>query len=315
MFDRRVVALDARTGAPRWSRTLPLLVQGQYLPGGNVLAHADLLLVPGWDLFALDRATGEVRWRYSPQAEYPAAAGIALDGGRVFSPGAQRMHAVDAATGAPLWVADVGERPFAPVAADGAVYFGTRARIAGSPVLGVGHAVALSAADGRVLWRTPLPGHPQFPNEGGANRPGALAHDLFIIAGRSGRVYGLDRGTGQVRWEHVGATAYESGVAVLDGVAVVANLRGDVEGLDAATGRRLWTTLLGSSVTTPIVADAGCALVTLGAVICIDAEGRIRWQSGGDAQAGPSYLTSARAAEGRLFVGSTDGFHALRMAR
>ena len=316
MFDRRVVALDAATGARRWSRALPTLVQGQYLPGGNVLAHGALLLVPGWDLFALDRATGEVRWRYSPQEEFPAADAIAVESGRVFSPGARRLHAVDAGTGTRLWAAELGERPFAPVAADGVVYFGTRAPVSGSPALGAGHAVALSAHDGRVLWRTAIPGHPQFPNEGGVNRPGALTPELFIVASRNGRVYGLDRASGQVRWEHVGAAAYESGVALLDGVAVVASLRGEVEGLDAATGRRLWIRSLGgSSVTTPIVAEDGCALVTLGAVICITADGRVAWERGGDAQEGPSFSTPVRAAAGRLFVGSTSGFHALRMER
>lgn len=153
-FDRRVVALDARSGAPRWERRLDAGPAGANLPGRSLLAYQDLILVPGWNLYALDRASGQIRWRYSPPAEYPATASIALSGDRVFSPGARHLHAVDARTGTAVWTAALGERPFDPIVGGGVVYVGTRGFVGATAALGAGHVLAIEASSGRILWRT-----------------------------------------------------------------------------------------------------------------------------------------------------------------
>jgi outer membrane protein assembly factor BamB len=316
LFARRVVALDASTGALRWTRTLPALAPGRDLPGGNILAHADLILVPAWDLFALDRTTGLVRWRFGPEEEFPATDALVISDGTVYSPGATRVYAVRASDGVLLWSTDVGERPFAPVVDDGFVYVGTREVIPGTDALGAGHVAALDAADGRILWRTHIPGPQGHPTQGGAHRGVTPAGELLLVASRNGHLYALDRSDGQIRWEHAGDAAYESGVAVLDGTAVVANLQGWVEGFRVETGERIWRVNLdGTSIITPLVADGGCIFISVGTLLCIGPDGTIQWERGGAIRGGPSFSTSPMLAEGRLFVGSTTGFHALRMPR
>lgn len=315
-FDRRVVALDARTGEPRWDRRLEGGPRGANLPLANVLAFEGSILVPGWDLYALDRATGSVRWRYAPPGEFPAAAPIALAGGRIFSPGSLQLHAVDARTGTAAWVAPLGERPFAPVVEGGVVYLGTRGLFGVSNALGAGHAVAIDAADGRVLWKTPIPDEPGTPWPGGIDHAGALTPELFVVSSNNGRVYGIERSTGRVRWSHRGPGPYESGVAIVEGVAVAASLTGEIVGLDAATGAVKWRASTGgSSVTEQITTDGRCAYVSVGTILCVDASGRVRWSHGGDSKGGPSYSTPARVVDGRLYAGSLTGFHSLALPR
>lgn len=320
-FDRRVVALDATSGSLRWQRMLSSGPAGLNLPFANVLADSQLVFVPAWDLYALDRETGQVRWKFGPPEEYPAASSIAMEDGRIYSPGATRVFAVDARTGAELWRADLEERPFGLVADGGVVYFGTRGFIDDTDVLGAGHVVALDGSTGRVLWKVPVPDPPTSPGSSGVKQPGALTPELFIVGAMNGRVYGIERGTGRVRWEHQAfatydpSAPYESGVAILDGVAVVANLAGTVEGLDADTGELLWQLSFGGSVTEQLTSDAKCIYLTIGAINCIDAAGGIRWTQGGTFGGGPSYSTPAQPVGNRLFAGSFSGFHALELPR
>ncbi|HET7274951.1 MAG TPA: PQQ-binding-like beta-propeller repeat protein, partial [Longimicrobiaceae bacterium] len=245
IFDRRVVGLDVRSGALRWQHLLTGGPSGLHLPPGNVLASGNLILVPGWDLYALDRVTGQVRWHFAPKEEYPAAAPLAMEGERIFSPGATRLYAVDVRSGSPLWSTPLGERPFAPVVDGGVVYLGTRGFINNSDVLGAGHAIAVRAEDGAVLWRVPIPDAPGTPWQGGINRAGALTPELFIVSSTNGSVYGIERQSGRVRWEHRGPGPYESGVAVLNDVAISASLTGEIIGLDANTGVVRWRTTTG----------------------------------------------------------------------
>lgn len=315
-FAQRAVALDARTGQPRWERALPSGPGIGNLPNANIVASNDLVFVPAWELYALDRASGAVRWKAGDIDDYPAASSIALEGDLVITPGAGRhLFAFDAATGTRRWKTDLGGRPFAPVVAGGVVYVGTRAQIGGSSSLGAGKVFALRSDNGAILWDAPLPNSPDAPWLGGTNRAGALTLELFVVASTNGRIYGFDRQTGRVRWEHAGNAPFESGVTILSGVVVAANLNGDFVGLDANTGVLRWRASYGgSSVVQQVTNDGTCAYISVGALLCLDMAGSIRWVHGGASNGGPDYFTPARAADGRLYAGSSSGFHALSPA-
>lgn len=314
----RLRAFDASTGAPRWTRDVPG-GPGQFnLPFASIIGSGDVLLVPAWRVYALDRKSGAVRWTFETTDEYPAASNLAVEGDIVIAPGSlRRLYAVSLATGAKLWERDLGERPFGPTIDQGIAYLTTSGEIQtpnGPAGLGAGHALAVRVATGEVLWRAALPDW--LPWRGGATKEGALTADSYIVASYNGRVYAFDRRTGATRWEYLGPNPFGSGVALLGSVAVVGAYNGDLIGLDVATGVERWKTSgVTGSVTEQITADGVCAYVSFGTAKCIDATGRIRWTIGGTRDGGPTFYTPVRVVGARLFAGSETGFHSFSAVR
>jgi len=315
-----VWAVDAATGSLRWHRdlTVPAVVPTGALPLRAPVVAGSVVVIPGWDLYGLDRASGTIRWTLRND-DLPAFETV-LGDGAVFSAGIGRVYRVDPASGAVAWQTQVGEwsdtiveRPFAPVYGDGVVYVVTAVIGIGAYTvpLGrrIGHVVALSATSGATLWRFEIPEAPPF--NGGAVGPGVVAGDVLIVGADNGRVYGLDRATGTPRWVHQGSQPYEAGAVIVDGVAITGNLDGHVEGFDPATGRLLWGTGFASSVSNRIARGEGVGLVSRGRLEAYDASGQERWGHGGAAWGGPVYL-SAPASYGRLvYVGDPAALYAL----
>ena len=128
--DQHVYALDAATGAQKWTFST-----------GDVV-HASPAVVDGvvyigsWDrnLYALDAQTGRERWRYTTgndttiYNQIGIASSAAVAGGVVLVGGRDgKFHAVDARTGAVRWVHDNrgGWTIASPAVKDGVVYFPT----------------------------------------------------------------------------------------------------------------------------------------------------------------------------------------------
>jgi outer membrane protein assembly factor BamB len=276
-----------------------------------MVGTSGLVIVPAWDLFALDEQTGAARWTFSPDDDYPGADAAVGDDGSLYSVG-RYIYRIQPTTGAVVWRADLQEQPFAPVAAGGVVYVGTRAAIPGTSVLGAGHAMALDAATGRVLWKTPIPA-PDDPANGGVNGPGALTPDMLIVSSVNGRVYGLDRATGTVRWVYQGDRSYSAGVVMLGDVAVVASAYGKIDGINARTGAGLWRQDVGGHFLDRITTDGNLAYAVNGRLFAVDARGRIAWRY--DAGESVPIYTGTALAGGTIFVGADDGFYAVRTRR
>ncbi len=230
-----VWAVDAATGSLRWHRDFPIspLVPPGILPMRAPVAAGSVLVIPGWDLYGLDRATGTILWTLRND-DLPGYETVLADGA-VFSAGIGRVYRVDPTSGVVAWQTQVGEwsdtiveRPFAPVYGDGVVYVVTTVLGIGAYTvpLGrrIGHVVALSATSGATLWRFEIPEAPPF--NGGAVDPGTIAGDVFIVGTDNGRVYGVDRTTGSLRWVHQGSQRYEAGVVIVNGGAITANMDG-----------------------------------------------------------------------------------------
>ena len=314
----RVRAFDASTGAPRWTQSVSGGPGEFDLPFASITGAGELVLVPAWRLYALDRKTGAVRWTFETTDEYPAASNLAIDGDIVISPGSlRRLYAVSLATGQKLWERDLGARPFSPIVGSGIAYLVSRdvdQTPGGSGFLGAAHALAIRTSTGEVVWQTNLPD--ALPWRGGSSNPGALTAESYLVASTNGRVYAFDRRTGATTWEYAGPNPFASGVALLGSVAVVGAANGDLIGLDISTGVERWKVSgKTGSVTEQITADGTCAYISLGTAKCIDATGRIRWTIGGYQGGGPSFSTPTRAADDRLFAGSETGFHSFSRTR
>lgn len=165
--------------------------------------------------------------------------------------------------GAPtqVWSARAGRRFTGPLRLDGSTIYGA----------GVDRKVyAVDLASGQVQWSTRLSGIVA----GGVLVSGDT---LYVASSRpEGRVYALDRATGQRFWRQktgpVGAPLGLSGRTL-----VVATQRGDVIGLERSTGNERWRRRLGTARVAPVSVGNGAVIVaTVDSVFRVSAEdGRV----------------------------------------
>lgn len=246
-FDGHLYALDAASGAPLWDRTVdvnPLFsaptVAGDtvYVHGDN---HADQTI---W--YALDAATGAIRWQTAPAPAGVVRPGPAVADGRVyvFGVGQQTLSALDTATGAIRWTVPM---PLAfpvdaLVAVDGVLYVAAR------------NLYAFDAATGRALWTrrsTPVPGDSrQFGLPSVAN--GTLYSTEWYF-GADPVLHAVNTTDGSDRWTVPGVSGTPT---IANGLIYLGGSK--LRGLAAATGAPLWTwtpPAPATSVSTPIVAN------------------------------------------------------------
>jgi outer membrane protein assembly factor BamB len=164
--ERRVMAFDAATGAPRWTAgTGYYTVASAY---GRLYAGSN-----DGSLEALDPATGDSIWRVepaSPDARARIVQGPAVSRGVVYAQveslpsGRNGLAAFDAATGAERWFVDRAFNTVAPVVANGVVYMPTSGSVealdasTGVPVASLPfHTPAVIVANGHLYVNESAP--------------------------------------------------------------------------------------------------------------------------------------------------------------
>ena len=210
-----VHALDAATGASRWTAAASSTISLVLLSGGRVLA-----IGPG-RVQAFDAASGASAWtRALEDAGYPVGAVVAGDALFVsFSDGVVRRVAL--ADGQLAWSRMVGGRPSPPLVVEEWVYVGdTDNRFR-----------ALDAKNGkeRWAWRT------------GGDVIGAAADDspepkAVYYASLDAVVRAVNPGNGHQRWKRDGGTRPVAPPLALDGSVVVAGLTPTLSGFAPLTG-------------------------------------------------------------------------------
>jgi outer membrane protein assembly factor BamB len=189
----------------------------------------------------------EVAWRYAPKpSDFDE---VVVGDGAVFALDREgRVHALDAASGAPRWLgkdALVCDRVFGITLTtheQGAIV-----------VVGTDQGMfAFRAMDGEKLWFTAIAAGVAGP---------AVAKGIVVAGGADGRVYGFDLRTGEIRWQQdyledrpddppgfkgeearFSEPARPCGAAT-DGAMVALSIFDQCRTLafDAATGKRLWS--------------------------------------------------------------------------
>lgn len=242
-----VVAFAAADGALLWRNRLP----GEEHRPRNVVVHGGRVFAAGMTAFALEAATGRELWRFPLPAGSTAALGrIAADDGAVYvGTDTHRVYALDAASGAARWTADVGpDWPHRGIvtgvtAAGDTVYVAVRQYNSENGHLSTGWIVALERATGRLLW--------SFRNGAGTDWRSVSAGPT--VAGRlllasdllSGAVFALDRFTVREAWRFVGPAdkfGPASSPVAVEGRAYAASSDNWVYALDVETGSVAWRT-------------------------------------------------------------------------
>ncbi|MGE5368726.1 MAG: PQQ-dependent dehydrogenase, methanol/ethanol family [Chloroflexota bacterium] len=153
------LAWSFAVGANRGQEAAPLVIDGMmYVVSPYDGPHPN-------QVFALDAATGELKWSYAPKPDLAAkgvaccdvvSRGLAYDNGKIFLATLDdHVVGIDAATGRELWVAKIGDInigetiTMAPLAVKGKVLVGN----SGGEMGVRGWLTALDQNSGKIVWR------------------------------------------------------------------------------------------------------------------------------------------------------------------
>ena len=254
-----LVALDPATGRELWTQDLDAAVTGAPTVVGDTV-YAVSRDSRGW---ALDAATGRIRWQHSG---LPSPAGV--DGGAapaiggrlaLFPMNSGELVAAAAEGGTRLWTAPVVGRRL------GAAY-ATLDDITGDPVI-VGESIYVGNPSGRTVALDAATGERRWTVEEGAmSPPWVTGGSVFIVTDRNELVR-LDAATGQRVWgtplpyyqrtrpNRRKAAWAHYGPVLAGGRLLVASDDGHLRGFDPVSGRLIATTELpGGASSNPVVA-------------------------------------------------------------
>ena len=223
----KVFGIDLDTGEQRWEFK-PRRISGADTSywGGHltspVVSDNTVYIGAGKELYALNSATGELRWEYGAGDYVFSSASV--DDGRVFISDAGHLYALDQQSGTPLWkVPHDLSVYFSPIVAGGSVIITNGAKL-----------LALDAKTGGKRWETGF--------EGERLLPGAVQGDL-LIAKSTAALFGLDLASGKELWRSDFSNYVSFPVVAGEHLFLVTGATGvtAVSALEIATGKQIWT--------------------------------------------------------------------------
>ncbi len=269
LFALLVAAAAAQFTGPtplawRWAHTTSVP------PLGAPVVQGDTVFVAvGNRMFALDRETGNQKWRY-PLVEglpgYFRAGLVLVDGMLIGAADNALIYAVDAATGQAKWqhptaVPVIGQ----PVATGKFVVFQRSDN----------SLMALTAADGQKAW----PG--EFKVFDGINGGLGVHGDNLIYMTQAGEMICLSANTQRTLWKKRFSVIFNDSVPVVFGDNVYLNSGTWVAALSALTGNVRWQQNVGEQLAfSPAVSPSGVFVSTVeGDAFLFDtATGRPKWR-------------------------------------
>lgn len=206
-----VVSLDKATGGARWTRAVGPIKSAPAVAGGRVF----VVTTKDHVLHALDDNTGTPLWNLATGQEggNESLASPAYADGVVYVPGIPTMYAVDAATGAVLWTADVQFIPWSsPAIANRVVYVASAFQM-----------FAFDAGTGELLWT-------QDAIDGVIFSSPAVANGVvYVGGGADSAVYAFDAADGTLLWTAPTRNNAYSSPVILNGVAYFGSGDGQVQ--------------------------------------------------------------------------------------
>lgn len=251
-YDGKFYALDAHTGALKWKfatdgeRRFEAKGLHGMQPKNQTIADAfDIFLSSpviaqntvyfgsgDGNLYALDAATGDLRWKFKTGDVVHASPAFA-NGVVFFGSWDSYFYAVDAKTGKEKWRFHAGEDPLihnqvgfqsSPAVVDGVIYTGCRDA----------QLYALDAATGKEKWR--------FDNALSwvITSPAVVNGKVFFATSDSALYHVVDAATGKSILKKEGKAYMFSSPAVVNDVVFIGVLNGTLEARDVNTGEVLW---------------------------------------------------------------------------
>ena len=196
-----------------------------------VIGESRLLVVESAQISARAWSDGAVLWK----SELTATARPVVDGGRVFVPAGDAIHALSDATGAVQWRLP-GRVATSPTARSGWLIVPTED----------GSLQGVSAADGREVWRIALPAL--------LTTPVVIDGDLVVGGGADGLIRAWQITDGALRWTRETGTRPTQLLAA-GGVVFVGGENGQLRSLQQRDGHVNWTYSYNMSITGRLASD------------------------------------------------------------
>lgn len=216
------------------------------------------------NVFALNSATGALRWTHRYNAPNGGPNGLVVDSGRVYGATHKLVFALASRNGRELWQRQVANTRV-PVVWNGILFTGARRSI-----------YALDANTGKLRWR-------RFARAVGESVDG----DGRLYAGTANELLVLDAGTGTLQWSVARGGDFDAAPVLASigdvDLAFGAGARGRVSAWDRSTRKRRWTTLAGCVIETPMAYARDRLFVPVadscGRLVAVDARnGAILWE-------------------------------------
>ena len=241
------------------------------------------------------RQPGEKKWEF-PTGSDPIISCPALGAdGQVYVGAANRVYALDGATGLQKWAFEPGEgvNSSPAIGADGTVYIGAAFNV-----------YALDGATGARRWK--------FQRTDGVSSSPAIDADgtVYVLGSLDGKIYALDGVSGKKKWVFPAETGLWSSPVIGAEGAVYVGLGARVYALDGATGAWNWEFQVGNGrVCSPAIGADGTVYISsssAGSQVCAlgGEAGTKKW---GFPTGGGVFDSPAIGADGTVYVGSADG--------
>ncbi len=218
-----LTALDATTGSPKWSATIPGVFAGQSPP---VAAQGLVYMLEDGDLTAFDEASGAQVWQGGVTGTNGAVA-VTVDGVYVSQP----CTAVDyqPVSGATIWFTNTGcdgGGGDTPVVSGNKFY---------APIGGFFSGNTYDAESGVLLG-----------GFGYSAPPAINASSIFVL--RTSTLQGITLSNNQVNWSFAGDGVLVTAPIVVNNYVFVGSSAGNLYALDATSGAQVWTKNLGAAI-------------------------------------------------------------------
>jgi outer membrane protein assembly factor BamB len=239
----RVVALNVRNGAMRWSRNLPSPSESSPL-----LDHGRLFLgSQSGTVYALDARNGRVIWTY--HADGAVKASPTLSGGVLyFGDYSGHVQAISERTGQRLWLSSSEGTLLGS-----GTFYSTAAVVYGRVFLGNtdGRVYAYDAQSGNLDWAVQT-GAYVYASPAVTNAP-SLGPTIYL-GSYDGTFYALDARSGAIRWKFEAHGRISGSATIIGKIVYFADL-GDrrTYGLGISTGRVLFE--MDTGAFDPVISD------------------------------------------------------------
>jgi outer membrane protein assembly factor BamB len=230
-----VVALHRTLGYPLWKTKMPGSVEGALTYGRSKIFVGD----NQGNFYSLNARDGSVAWKFKGQSEWLSPPCVARD--KVFAMSSNdELWVLNETDGKEVW--HYPRRGDEKMTIRGT---SSPAVFAGQVFVGFsdGNLVALSAAEGTVLWVKKLRNRERFYD---IDMSPHVDNEGVIAATFDGNLYRLDRNTGNILWSfRVGSYG---GFLVEEDRVYFAGLNNNFYALNRLTGEVLWNTPYGQGV-------------------------------------------------------------------